>query len=59
MPERSTVMRYALSVRRLTEAKMIEDTLRSAKKMWDSYKVRNDPDFRRAADRIKARYNHE
>lgn len=52
-------MRYVSIVRRLTEAKMMEDTLKSAKIMWDSYKVRNDPDFRRAADRIKARYNHE
>lgn len=52
-------MRYVLTVRRLTEAKMMEDTLKSAKKKWDSYKVRNDPDFRRAVDGIKARYNHE
>ena len=36
---------------------MISESLKSAKKKWDSYKVRNDPDFRRAADKVKIKYH--
>ena len=35
---------------------MISESLKSARKKWDSYKVRNDPDFRRAANKIKIMY---